>query len=237
MKTRKLMRALGTLLGAACLTAATLGASAGAGISEPSGLPQGFVYVDMPHVKTDLRYYRAYNFVGTRIDGYEAPVAILAEEAAEALKAVSEDLAEQGYGLLILDAYRPTKAVDHFVRWAADADDTKMKSAFYPKLDKKNLFKLGYIAKRSGHSRGSTVDLTLTDAKSGKPVDMGGSYDFFGAISSHGAKGLSAQQTANRRLLKQAMERQGFEAYAKEWWHYTLEDEPFPNKYHNFDVK
>jgi zinc D-Ala-D-Ala dipeptidase len=233
--THKLARALSTVLGAALLTAATLGASSGQS-GQPS-LPRGFVYVDMPHVKSDLRYYRTYNFVGTRVDGYEAPVAILTEEAAEALEAVSEDLAAKGYGLLILDAYRPTKAVDHFVRWSADEDDTKMKSAFYPKLDKKNLFKLGYIAKRSGHSRGSTVDLTLTDAKSGKPIDMGGSYDFFGAISSHGAKGLTAQQTANRRTLKQAMEKRGFEAYAKEWWHYTLEDEPYPSKYYNFDVK
>ncbi len=237
MKTPKLMRALGTILGAACLTALTLGASAGAVTSDSDRLPQGFVYVDMPHVKTDLRYYRDYNFVGTRIDGYDASVAILTKDAADALEAVSRDLAGRGYGLLILDAYRPTKAVDHFVRWAADADDTKMKSAFYPKLDKKNLFKLGYIAKRSGHSRGSTVDLTLTDAKSGKPVDMGGSYDFFGAISGHGAKGLTAQQTANRLLLKKAMEKHGFEAYAKEWWHYTLEDEPFPSKYYNFNVK
>jgi len=224
---------MGACLGAACLASVALGAVP----DRTETLPEGFVYADMPHVKTDLRYYRTYNFVGTRIDGYEASVAIMTEEAADALRAVSEELAPKGYGLLILDAYRPTKAVDHFIRWAADADDTKMKSAFYPKLDKKNLFKLGYIAKRSGHSRGSTIDLTLVDAKTGKPVDMGGPYDFFGAVSSHGAKGLTAQQTANRKLLKQAMEKQGFEPYAKEWWHYTLADEPFPDKYFDFDVK
>jgi len=202
-------------------------------------LPKGFVYLDesIPTVHIELRYYTEYNFIGQQIDGYKAPVAILSEAAATALKAVHEELGKAGYALKIFDAYRPKKAVQQFMTWAKDAEDTKMKDVFYPKVDKTKVFKLGYVASRSGHSRGSTVDLTIVEQSSGEEVDMGSPYDFFGEISSHGTKQITAEQTANRNLLKQAMEKHGFKAYSKEWWHYTLKKEPFPNTYYDFDVE
>ncbi|WP_239616714.1 M15 family metallopeptidase [Cohnella mopanensis] len=202
-------------------------------------LPKGFVYLDetIPEAKFEIRYFTDYNFVGERIDGYEAPVPILSAEAANALKKVNDDLKRQGYLLLVYDAYRPQKAVNHFIRWAKDAKDTKMKKEFYPEVDKTKVFKLGYVASKSGHSRGSTVDLTLVYEKTGKPVDMGSPYDFFGAISSHGTKLITAKQTANRNILKKAMMKYGFKPYDKEWWHYTLKDEPFPKKYFDFNVE
>lgn len=202
-------------------------------------LPEGFVYLDeaVPAAKFDLRYFGTHNFVGERIDGYAAPFVIATEEAAEALRRVQEELEEQGYGLLIYDAYRPQKAVEHFKSWAKDAGDTRMKADFYPDLDKSVLFRSGYIASRSGHSRGSTVDLTLVDLATGEPLDMGSDYDFFGEISHHGTKLISEEQAANRRLLRTAMEKHGFAAYSKEWWHYTLKEEPFPDDYFDFDVE
>jgi len=205
---------------------------------KPAALPKGFVYLKdvLPDAAYDIRYYGTYNFVGARIDGYTAPTAILTKEAALALKAVAGELAGKGYRVLILDAYRPQKAVDHFVRWSKDAGDTKMKTSFYPRVDKKDLFRKGYLARKSGHSRGSTVDLTLVDIRTGKPVDMGGIYDLLDPISGHGVKGITSRQAANRLLLKKTMETHGFEAYRKEWWHYTLKEEPYPDRYYNFDV-
>ncbi|WP_256758048.1 M15 family metallopeptidase [Cohnella sp. WQ 127256] len=208
-------------------------------VTKKKMLPKGFVYVEdiIPDAKFEIRYYGEYNFVGERIDGYKEPVAILTSQAAKALKAVNKELDSKGYVLLIYDAYRPQKAVDHFIRWSKDAKDTKMKEEFYPEVDKTKVFKLGYVASKSGHSRGSTVDLTLVEKKTGKIVDMGSPYDFFGAISSHGTKLITAKQTANRNLLKNAMVKQGFKFYNKEWWHYTLNKEPYPNKYFTFDVE
>ncbi|RED66249.1 M15 family metallopeptidase [Cohnella lupini] len=202
-------------------------------------LPKGFVYVDeiIPTVQLEVRYYGDYNFVGERIDGYKAPVAILTEQAAKTLKEVSAELESKGYVLHIYDAYRPQKAVDHFARWAKDVKDTKMKKDFYPMVDKTKVFKLGYVASKSGHTRGSTVDLTIAYQKTGEIVDMGGPYDFFGDISSLGTKLITAKQTANRNILKNAMSKHGFEPYDKEWWHYTLIKEPYPKKYFNFDVQ
>jgi len=208
-------------------------------IPEKVNVPEGFVYVDrvVPSIQYDIRYNSENNFAGTRIDGYKASTPILTSEAAQALKAVSEELDSQGYYLKIFDGYRPQKAVDHFIRWAKDVNDTKMKAQYYPNVNKEDLFRLGYIAKKSGHTRGSTVDLTLTYKETGTELDMGSSYDLLDNISAHGTTLIGAEQAANRELLKKAMERHGFRSYAKEWWHYTLINEPYPNQYFNFDVE
>lgn len=206
--------------------------------SESPGDASGFVLVTdvIPDVILEIRYYSTYNFIGDRIDGYEEPCALLTWEAAQALQAVSQDLEEKGYRLKIFDAYRPQSAVDHFIRWAQDPQDTRMQPYFYPDLEKDRLFAEGYIATRSGHSRGSTVDLTLFDMAAGREADMGGPYDFFGERS-HGDYGdLTPEQKENRRLLRQTMEAHGFRSLTTEWWHFTLEEEPYPDLYFTFPV-
>ena len=203
----------------------------------------------IPDVILEIRYYGTYNFVGARVDGYEEPVALLTRQAADSLRAVSEDLMKQGYRLKIFDTYRPQCAVDHFVRWAADVNDTLMKPYFYPEVPRDSLFELGYIAKRSGHTRGSTVDLTLFDMATEKEVDMGGTFDWFG-LESHpdfggdpvtgtykGDAQITAEQFHNRMILREAMLRHGFKAIDEEWWHFTLKNEPFPDTYFTFPVK
>jgi len=203
----------------------------------------------IPDVILEIRYYGTYNFVGTRVDGYEEPIALLTRQAADSLRAVSEDLMKQGYRLKIYDTYRPQCAVDHFVRWAADVNDTLMKPYFYPEVPRDSLFELGYIAKRSGHTRGSTVDLTLFDMATEKEVDMGGTFDWFG-LESHpdfggdpvtgtykGDAPITAEQFHNRMILREAMLRHGFKAIDEEWWHFTLKNEPFPDTYFTFPVK
>lgn len=208
-------------------------------VSGWAAMPQDFVHVTdvCSNVILEIRYYSSYNFVGKRIDGYGAPVAILSREAAEAFCKAAATAEKEGYVLKIYDAYRPQAAVDHFVRWGMDAADTRMKAIFYPQVDKARVFDLGYVATRSGHSRGSTVDLTLVDMKSGKNVDMGTTFDFFGAASHHGAAGLTPQQEANRALLLGFMEGAGFKSYPEEWWHYTLKNEPHPDTYFNFPIE
>ena len=198
-----------------------------------------FVYIAeaVPDVILEIRYYGTYNFVGTRIDGYMAPTALLTREAADSLKAVSDDVLRQGYRLKIYDAYRPQKAVDHFVRWAADVPDTAMRRYFYPNVDKSLLFEQEYIMEKSGHTRGSTVDLTLFDMTTEKELDMGGTFDWFGEESHPDYRGISEQQYANRMLLREAMLRHGFKPLDSEWWHFTLRNEPFPDTYFNFPVK
>ena len=190
----------------------------------------------VPDAILEIRYYSTYNFVGARIDGYEEPVALLTKEAAAALKEVSDDVIAQGYRLKIYDAYRPQKAVDHFVRWAEDTADVKMKEYFYPDLEKDVLFPLGYIAEHSGHSRGSTVDLTLFDMTTEKEADMGGTFDFFGELSHPDYKDITEEQYANRMILREAMLRHGFKPLDEEWWHFTLENEPYPDTYFTFPV-
>lgn len=190
-----------------------------------------------PDVILEIRYYSTYNFVGERIDGYEEPVALITKEAGEAIREVSDELSEKGYRLKIYDAYRPQKAVDHFVRWAKDADDTKMKEYFYPELEKDVLFPQGYIAEHSGHSRGSTVDLTLFDMATGKEVDMGGTFDYFGELSHPDYRGITDEQYHNRMILREAMLNHGFKPLDEEWWHFTLEDEPYPDTYFTFPVR
>ena len=210
----------------------------------------------IPDAILEIRYFATYNFVGKRIDGYEEPTALLTRPAAEALKAVSDELLEKGYRLKIYDAYRPQKGVDHFVRWAADIPDTLMRAYFYPDLDKSVLFEELYIMEKSGHTRGSTVDLTLFDMKTQKDVDMGGSFDWFGPEShpdfcgnpetgeytgdnsaSPKGRSITPEQFANRMLLRDAMVRHGFKTLESEWWHFTLENEPYPDTYFTFPVK
>ena len=190
----------------------------------------------VPDAILEIRYYSTYNFVGERIDGYEEPVALLTKEAASALKEVSDELVAKGYRLKIYDAYRPQMAVDHFMRWALDENDTKMKSYFYPELEKDVLFPQGYIAEHSGHSRGSTVDLTLFDMTTEKEVDMGGTFDYFGELSHPDYTNITEEQYNNRMILREAMMNHGFKPLAEEWWHFTLEDEPYPDTYFTFTV-
>ena len=190
----------------------------------------------VPDAILEIRYYSTYNFVGDRIDGYEEPVAMLTKEAATALKAVSDDLKAKGYRLKIYDAYRPQRAVTHFMNWAKDINDTRMKDYFYPELDKSVLFDQGYIAEKSGHSRGSTVDLTLFDMNTEKEVDMGGTFDYFGELSHPDYKNITEEQYNNRMILREAMIAHGFMPLDEEWWHFTLENEPYPDTYFTFPV-
>lgn len=197
----------------------------------------GFILLSeaVPDVILEIRYYSTYNFVGERIDGYEEPIALITKEAAQALKEVSDELIEKGYRLKIFDAYRPQKAVNHFVKWAQDPNDIKMKEYFYPELEKDVLFPLGYIMEHSGHSRGSTVDLTLFDMTLEKEVDMGGTFDYFGELSHPDYRGITEEQYNNRMLLREVMVKHGF-PLEEEWWHFTLEDEPYPDTYFTFPV-
>ena len=190
----------------------------------------------IPDAILEIRYYSTYNFVGERIDGYEEPIAFLTNEAAEALKEVSDELIEKGYRLKIYDAYRPQAAVTHFVEWSQDADDTRMKEYFYPDLDKGSLFSEGYIASHSGHSRGSTVDLTLFDMDTEKEADMGGTFDYFGRRSHPDYTEITDEQYENRMILREAMLNHGFSPNDTEWWHFTLRNEPFPDTYFTFPV-
>lgn len=201
-------------------------------------LPKGFVYVEdiVPTVKVELRYFSSNNFLGVPVDGYNKDVAILSESAAMALRNVQDDLKKYNLSILIYDSYRPQQAVNHFIRWARDLNDTINKQRFYPRVKKRNLFKEEYIASRSGHSRGSTLDITLVDATTCEPLDMGSPYDFFGPESWVANIKLTAQQRANRMLLQTVMLKHGFRNYAKEWWHFTLRGEPFPKTYFDFPV-
>ena len=201
---------------------------------------EGFVLLAeaVPDVILEVRYYSTYNFVGERVDGYEEPCVLLTKEAAEALKAVSDDVMAQGYRLKVFDGYRPQMAVDHFVRWAEDLDATEMKPYFYPEVDKTLLFEQGYIDAKSGHSRGSTIDLTLFDMATGKEVDMGGTFDYFGELSHPDyTETLTEEQIANRNILRDAMLRHGFKPLDTEWWHFTLKEEPYPDTYFEFKVR
>lgn len=209
----------------------------------------------VPDAILEIRYYSTYNFVGARIDGYLEPTALLTRQAADSLKVVSDELKAQGYRLKIYDAYRPQMGVDHFMRWGDDVTDTLMKPYFYPDVPRDSLFDLGYIARRSGHSRGSTVDLTLFDMNTEKEVDMGGTFDWFGPEShpdfggnpetgeytgicnSPSGRTITAEQFENRMILRRAMLRHGFKPYDEEWWHFTLINEPYPDTYFTFPVK
>jgi D-alanyl-D-alanine dipeptidase len=187
----------------------------------------------------DMRYFGTDNFIGRRIDGYEAPRCLLARPAAVALATVQRDLAAHGLGLKVFDCYRPTRAVAHFVRWARDVADVARKADYYPDVDKRDLFRLGYIASRSGHSRGATVDLTLVRRTAGQAedIDMGTPFDFFSPKSWPANRSVSQEAQKNRAVLAAAMARGGFRPYDKEWWHFTLGNEPFPDTYFDFPVR
>ena len=190
----------------------------------------------VPDAILEIRYYSTYNFIGDRVDGYEEPLAFLTKEAAAALREVSDDVVAKGYRLKIYDAYRPQRAVTNFVNWAKETDDTRMKEYFYPELDKDVLFPQGYIAEHSGHSRGSTVDLTLFDMRTEKEVDMGGTFDYFGELSHPDYRDITDEQYENRMILREAMISHGFKPIVEEWWHFTLENEPYPDTYFTFPI-
>ena len=201
--------------------------------------PPGFVdliEIDAS-IQIDLRYLGRDNFLGRPVDGYEANRLIVSEAAGRALARVQAELKPMGLGLLVYDAYRPQRAVDHFVRWAQDLDDQASKNEYYPDVGKDKLFEEGYIAARSGHTRGGTVDLTLLDIQSGQTLDMGTPWDFFGPESWPTFADLLPQQRANRLLLRTLMLRHGFRPLEQEWWHFSLEDEPFPETYFNFSIR
>ena len=206
-----------------------------------ANLPDGFIDIKdvISNIQLEMRYYTKDNFVGQRINGYEKPKCILSNKAATALKKVQDELNTFGLGLKVYDAYRPQHAVDHFIRWAKDLSDTKMKAKYYPDVDKKNLFKNGYIAEKSSHSRGSTVDLTIVSLDTKKPqeLDMGTGWDFFGPQSWPGSTTVTPTQRANRMLLQNLMTKHGFKPLKEEWWHFMLIDEPFPHTYFDFAIE
>ncbi len=206
--------------------------------NDPSMDPSGFVVLAeyLPHIVQEIRYYSTYNFIGERIDGYEEPCAILTQEAARALKGVSNELFVQGYRLKVFDAYRPVSAVRQFILWGIEDQDVRMKPYFYPTLEKQELFARGYIAKQSSHSRGSAIDLTLLDMRTGKEVDMGSPFDLFDEASHPDFRGITQEQYENRMLLRHAMERGGFLPIDCEWWHFMLKNEPYPETYFGFPV-
>jgi zinc D-Ala-D-Ala dipeptidase len=189
----------------------------------------------VPGLVIDMRYFGEDNFVGRRIDGYEQPRCLVTREAAQALADVARDLEPRGLKLKVFDCYRPKRAVAHFLRWAQAVNDLKNKSTYYPDLDKRQLFSGGYIAAQSGHSRGSTIDLTLV-GKSGE-LDMGTPFDFLGPRSNTLHAAIRGEPLKNRVLLAEAMGKRGFRGYDKEWWHFTLRREPFPETYFDFPVR
>lgn len=191
----------------------------------------------IPRLVVDMRYAGSENFVGRPIDGYEAPVCLLTSRAADALDKVQKRLESFGLGLKVFDCYRPARAVADFVAWAKDLQDQKRKAAQYPNVDKSRLFELGYIAERSGHSRGSTVDLTIVDLATGAEIDMGGAYDLFDTVSWPSDMSVSAAARANRMLLQDLMAEAGFRPLKEEWWHFTLNGEQYPETYFDFPVR
>jgi len=206
--------------------------------SENNQLAEGFVYLHRidSSIPIHLKYITPDNFVGAPVDGYKNEVCICTEEAAKALKEVQKELQAKGWSLIVFDAYRPQKAVNHFMEWAKDLNDTLTKKKFYPNVDKKDLFKLNYIASKSSHSRGSTFDISILN-KEGKQLDMGTQFDFFGPKSWPSYDGVSKEQKANRIFLQSIMIKHGFEPYNEEWWHFTLKNEPFPDTYFDFNVE
>ena len=207
--------------------------------SQKQTLPNGFVYLTEvdASIKSELRYLSNNNFIGKPIDGYINKTIIISKPAALALKQVQKKLLQFNLSLKVFDAYRPQQAVDHFVRWARVLNDTLMKQQYYPEVAKNKLFQLGYIASKSGHTRGSTVDLTIVDLTTGRELDMGSPYDYFGTESHPLQNKLTKSQRANRLLLRNLMLSNDFKPYENEWWHFTLRNEPFPTTYFNFPIK
>ena len=188
-------------------------------------------------IQTELRYFSHQNFIGKPIDGYQKDCIILTKLTAEALQKIQANLKKEGLSLKVFDAYRPQQAVNHFVKWAKILNDTLMKKEYYPNVPKSQLFQLGFIASKSGHTRGSTVDITLIKLNTKKEFDMGSAYDFFGEESHPFYKKITKKQQENRLFLRKIMVENGFSSYDNEWWHFTLKNEPFPNTYFNFPIK
>ena len=231
------------------------------GLTLKSTLPEGFVFLtDIdPAIIENSRYYGNQNFLARQVIGYKTPRIVGTKEAALKLKHANDDFRKNGYKLVIYDGYRPQKAVDEFKRWSNDINDQITKEYYYPTIDKKDVFKLGYVAEQSSHSRGSTFDLTLIETvKTLKPIaptkrilknketifflddntiDMGSSFDLFHPVSQHGSNLINNEHTQNRELLRTTMKKHGFKDYQEEWWHYTLENEPYTNTYFNFIAK
>ena len=203
------------------------------------GLPEGFVELSevAPGIRVELRYHGPDNFVGNPIDGYEKPRCLMTRPCARALAEVAAELKPFGLGLKVFDAYRPQRAVDHFVRWANDTKDVRMKASYYPDVPKTELIAKGYIATKSGHSRGSTVDVTIVSLGGGEELDMGTAWDHFGPESWPDSAAVNGQQRANRLLLRTLMAKRGFLPLKEEWWHFTLRDEPFPDTYFDFPIR
>lgn len=203
-----------------------------------SPLPDGFVYLNQvdSSIQVDLKYITSDNFVGSPISGYNKNIGICTKEAAYALKMAQKELQAKGWSLIVFDAYRPQKAVNHFMKWATNIHDTITKSKFYPNVDKEDLFKLHYIASKSSHSRGSTFDVSLID-ENGHLIDMGTPFDYFGPQSWPSYEGVSETQKANRMYLQSIIVKYGFMPYQEEWWHFTLKNEAFPDTYFDFDVE
>jgi D-alanyl-D-alanine dipeptidase len=224
-----------------CIAIALMLTAAAAVSAEPrtQQRPAGFVDAAsvVPNLVVDMRYFGTDNFVGKRIDGYEKPICLLTGEAAAALARVARELEARGLALKVFDCYRPVRAVAHFIRWARNVADVARKAEHYPDIDKRDLFRDGYIAARSGHSRGSTVDLTLVRRDDGKEIDMGTPYDFFSPRAWPSDREVSAEAQRNRAVLAGAMRRGGFVPYTKEWWHFSLSNEPYGSRYFDFPVK
>ncbi|AOS98207.1 D-alanyl-D-alanine dipeptidase [Microbulbifer aggregans] len=202
--------------------------------SEP---PVQMEAVSAADIRVDMKYHSGDNLVGEPLDGYEANRCLLAPEAASALKEVASDLSTLGLGLVIFDCYRPQQAVNHFVRWVSEPEDFSTKEAFYPREEKSQMFARGYIAERSGHSRGATVDLGLYRLESGDLVDMGTGFDFMDERSATEFPLEDSLAVQNRLLLRDAMAARGFVNYFQEWWHYTFKPEPWPEQYFDFPVQ
>lgn len=201
-------------------------------------LPEGFVYLDeaVPGVRWDARYATSNNFMGRPADGYRVNRVVCSLACAEALISAQRAAEKRGLGLFVFDAYRPNRAVRDFCAWARDENDTLRKALHYPNTEKRDLIPQGYIAERSGHSRGSSIDLTLCDAN-GAFLDMGGRFDLMDPSSWHDSPLVTRAQTENRELLRSIMLESGFSDYDKEWWHYLLKNEPFPNMYFDFVIE
>ncbi|MDT0347504.1 D-Ala-D-Ala dipeptidase VanX [Streptomyces litchfieldiae] len=197
-----------------------------------------FVFIDeyMPGVRWDAKYATWDNFTGKPVDGYLANRIVGTRALCAALQTAREEAAARGFGLLLWDGYRPQRAVDSFLRWSKQPEDGRTKHRHYPKIDRPEMFENGYVAAKSGHTRGSTVDLTLYHLESGDLAAMGGDHDLMDSVSHHGAEGISRAEADNRRRLRSIMENSGFSSYACEWWHYTVKDEPYPDTYFDFPI-
>lgn len=196
----------------------------------------GYLDEQVPGIRWDAKYATWDNFVGRPVDGYLANRVVGTSELFRALRRAREEAAALGLGLLLWDGYRPQRAVDHFLRWSQQPEDGRTKPRHYPALERLDMFRLGYVAARSGHSRGAAVDLTLYDLATGELRSMGGDHDLMDELSHHDAAGIPAEATRNRELLRTIMEDSGFVRYPAEWWHYTLRHEPHPERYFDFPI-